>query len=192
MTAATDVPTRHRFTVEEYYLLWEREVLPADLRTELIEGEIIEMAPIGPPHAGGVGLLTHRLVMACGDAGMVHPGLPVRLSNWSEPRPDFSILRPRDDWYRMSHPGPEDVLLVLEVAQTSLRFDREVKGTLYAKHAIPEYWIVNLPESRLEVLTDPVAEGDRHRYRKLEVDERPGTRALRAEPSIRVDLSGLF
>jgi Uma2 family endonuclease len=147
--AVTDPPRRHWLTVDDYYRMAEVGILAPDARVELIEGEIIDMAPPGSPHAAVVDRLTRIFVRAAGDAAIVRVQNPVRLSVYSEPQPDLALLRPRDDFYAAHHPQPADALLVVEVADSSLRFDRDTKMGLYAQHGIPEAWLVDLRGRRL-------------------------------------------
>ena len=133
----------------------EAGILHEDDRVELIEGELIDMAPIGPDHAGTVNGLVKALVMACGDHAVVAVQNPVRLDRHSEPQPDFALLRPRADQYRTAHPGPADILALIEVANTSLRFDRAIKLPLYARAGVPELWIVDLAGRSIDVHRDP-------------------------------------
>src|ERR1700733_118976 len=141
---------RHLWTVDEYHRMGEAGILTEDDRVELIEGELVAMAPIGSEHAAASNSLTRMLVLAVGDRGIVAVGNPVRLNRHSEPQPDFSVLRPRDD-YRKTLPRPEDTMLAVEVANTSLDYDRKVKLALYGRRGIPEVWIVNLAAKEVEV-----------------------------------------
>src|SRR5690606_26748569 len=144
MNAQTETwPRPHRLTVHDYYRMAEVGLLGPDDRTELIEGEIIDMPPIGDRHADLVRLLTKRLVQAAGDSAEVSSQLPVRLSLRSEPQPDFAVLKPRSGGYRQ-HPTPSDVLLLVEVSDSTLRYDLGRRARLYANHLIPEYWVVDL------------------------------------------------
>jgi Uma2 family endonuclease len=147
--AATDLPRRHRLTVADYYRMAEVGILAPDARVELIDGEIIDMVPPGSPHAATVHYLTEVLVLAVDGRASVLAQNPVRLSEYSEPQPDLALLRRRDDFYREQHPRPADVLLIIEVAASSLRFDRKTKMPLYARHGIPEMWLVDLGGRRL-------------------------------------------
>src|SRR5579862_9904434 len=135
---------RRPLTVAEYHRMGEVGILTEDDRVELIEGELIAMSPIGSEHSGTVNALTHTLVLAVEDRAVVAVQNPVQLDDLSEPRPDFALLKPRDDYYRRSTPRPDDVLLLIEVADSSLAYDRNVKRSLYAWHGIPEFWIVNI------------------------------------------------
>ena len=145
---------RHLWTVEEYHRMGEVGLLDADTRVELIEGEIVEMAPIGDAHAATSNRLNRLLVLAVGERGIVAVGNPVRLSQRSEPQPDFSVLRPRAD-YQTKGPRTEDVMLAVEVSDTTLRRDRRVKLALYARAGIPEFWIVNLEVREVEIYRSP-------------------------------------
>jgi Uma2 family endonuclease len=147
--AATDLPRRHRLTVDDYYRMAEVGILAPEARVELIDGEIIDMAPPGSPHAAAVLYLTEVLVRAVDRRASVLAQNPVRLNEYSEPQPDLALLLRRDDFYRERHPRAEDVLLIIEVAATSLRFDRKTKLPLYARHGIPEMWLVDLGGGRL-------------------------------------------
>jgi Uma2 family endonuclease len=155
----TALRPRRRFTVEDYYRMGEAGILGEDDRVELIEGEIVEMPPIGSPHGGGVNRLIHLFTGLLGDRAVVSAQNPVRLSDISEPVPDITLLRSRADFYAGSHPRPGDVLLLVEVADTSGAFDRRVKAPLYARAGIPEYWIVDLPRGLLEIHRDPSPDG---------------------------------
>ena len=130
-------------------------ILEPDARVELIDGDIIDMAPPGSPHAAAVHYLNEVLVRAAGGRANVLVQNPVRLSDFSEPQPDLALLRRREDFYREQHPRPDDVLLIVEVSATSLRFDRETKSPLYARHGIPELWLVDLGGRRLSRYRTP-------------------------------------
>jgi Uma2 family endonuclease len=147
--ATADLPCRHRLTVADYYRMAEVGILAPDARVELIDGEIIDMAPPGSLHAGTVHYLLDVLVRAAGGRATVLVQNPVRLSQYSEPQPDLALLRAREDFYRAHHPRADEVLLIIEVADTSLRFDSERKLPLYASHGIPEFWLVDLRGRRL-------------------------------------------
>ncbi len=127
----------------------EAGVLSPDDRTELIDGEIIDMPPIGSAHADVVTLLTKRLLQAVGESAEVRAQVPVRLSSHSEPQPDFALVRTKPGGYRRAHPVPGDVLLLIEVSDTTLRYDLGRKARLYAAHGIAEYWVVDLVANRI-------------------------------------------
>jgi len=148
---------RRLSTVDEYHRMGEAGILTEDDRVELIEGELVAMAPIGSEHASATNALTRLLVLAVGERGVVSVGNPVRLTRHSEPQPDFAVLKPRDDYRRML-PRPEDTMLAVEVANTSLDYDRKVKLALYARSFIPEVWIVNLAADEVEVYRTPAGD----------------------------------
>lgn len=150
---------RHRFTVEEYRRMGETGIFTEDDRVELIDGEILHMAAIGSPHGGCVSRINRLFVLATGKRAVVSVQNPVRLGPHSEPQPDLALLRPRDDFYARAHPGPDEVWLVVEVADTTLGFDREVKIPLYARAGIREVWIVDLAGEAVEVYRRPSADG---------------------------------
>lgn len=187
-TIAQDFFHRHRLTVDDFHCMGKAGILPEDSRVELIEGGIIDMAPIGSQHAGAVKRLLRLFDRAVGDAAIVSAQDPIMLGTYSEPQPDIALLRPRDDFYASSHPRPEDVLLIIEVADTSLRYDREIKLPLYARHGIPEVWLVDLENKRLTIFRVPV-ERD---YQDVRVIERLHAVAPQLLPAVKLDLSGLF
>ncbi len=156
---AVELLRRHRFTVDEYYRMVPAGLLREDDRVELIDGEIIEMTPIGSPHAGTVTRLIRHFSGTVGDAALVSAQNPVRLSDLSEPEPDLMLLRPRSDAYTKSHPGPADVLLVVEVSDSSLAYDRDVKVPLYSRHELGEVWIVDLSAQVILVYRHPGPDG---------------------------------
>jgi Uma2 family endonuclease len=147
--------TRRPISVAEYHRMGEVGILGERDRVELIEGELVAKSPIGSYHHGTVNKLDHALVHAVGERAIVSVQGPVRLDELNEPEPDFALLRPRPDFYGNGHPGPADVLLLIEVADTSLNYDRAVKRALYARHAIPELWIVDLNAGEVEVCRQP-------------------------------------
>jgi Uma2 family endonuclease len=151
--------TKRRFTVWEYHRLAEVGILREDDRVELLEGEIFEMSPISSRHASCVTRLNHLLQDQAKGRAIVSVQNPIRLSDYSEPQPDVALLVPRTDFYRDALPTPRDVLLVIEVCETSGEFDRHVKLPLYAKAGIPEVWIVDLSREQIEVYRDPKPEG---------------------------------
>lgn len=147
--------TRHRFSVDDYHAMADNDVLKPDDRVELIEGEIVDMTPIGSRHAAVVDLLTRWLVIGCGARAIVRVQGPVRLDPFSEPQPDLTLLAPRDDFYRLKAADPADVLLLVEVADSSLQYDRAVKLPLYARSGVREVWLVDLVQNQVGVYRDP-------------------------------------
>ena len=150
--------TRYRFTVDDYEQMIERGILDENDQVELIRGEIIEKMPIGPSHCACVKRLNTLLNSVADGRWIVGVQDPVRLGD-SEPEPDISLVRPRIDFYEDANPGAADVLVLIEVADTTLDFDRDVKLPLYAEAGIAEYWIVNLIDSCVEVHRGPSADG---------------------------------
>ena len=159
-----------RFNVTEYYQMAEAGILTPDDRVELIEGEVIKMGPIGSPHAACVSRITSTLITNLGKAVVVWPQNPVRLSDFSEPAPDISVLKYRADLYAESHPLPQDVLVMIEVADSSILKDRNVKVPLYAASGIHEVWIVNLPAQLIEVYRG-LLDGEYNNFSKLHPGE---------------------
>jgi Uma2 family endonuclease len=147
---------RRRFTVEEYYKMAETGILHEDDRVELMDGEILELSPIGSRHAACVKRLLAALPQVIGSEAIVSAQDPVRFSDDTEPQPDVALLKPRDDFYAEAHPGPEDVLLLIEVSDTTLDYDRGEKLKLYADNGIPEYWIADLTSNRVDAYSRPV------------------------------------
>ena len=145
---------RHRFTLDAYHRMVETGILTEDDPVELIHGELVEMAPIGVRHAHCVDQLSDLFAPLRSEARLRVQN-PVTLERGSEPEPDFVLARPRARRYGDRHPGASDVLLVVEVAETSQYMDREVKALLYAERGIPEYWIVDIPADAIEVYREP-------------------------------------
>jgi Uma2 family endonuclease len=176
---------RHRISVDEYYKMAEAGLLAPDARVELIEGEIIDMPPIGSTHAGTVLLLTRRLSHAVGDFAYVSAQSPVRLSDFSEPQPDLVLLKPRSDFYRTGHPTAGDTLLLIEVSATTLRYDLHVKVPLYARHEVPEVWVVDLEGVKLHVFRSPKS-GE---YTEVTSSDKPGILTPHALDGVHIDMS---
>jgi Uma2 family endonuclease len=152
------------FNVEDYYRMAEAGLFSENDRVELIEGEVIKMSPIGSRHAGCVDRLNSILSRKVGHTAIIRVQGPIRLNDFSEPEPDVALLKPRDDFYSQSHPTAADVMLVIEVAETSVEYDRSVKMPLDARAGIPEAWLVNLPKDILEIYTQPKDE----KYQKVQ------------------------
>lgn len=186
-TAVQAAPTRRRFDVDEYHAMIRAGILMEGDRVELIDGEILEMHSIGSRHFSSVVRLTRLLVTALGDQAVVSAQNPVRLDRYSEPEPDIAVLRPRSDDYAAALPGPSETLLVIEVADTSLAYDRKVKLPLYARSGVPEVWIVDLEAEAVEVHTRPGTTGYEHCERITE-----GSVAPAACPNIRFEISDIL
>ena len=162
-SAAPASVARHLFTVDEYHRMGAAGIFGEDNRVELIEGEIIEMSPIGSPHAARVKRLTRLLVRRLGTRAIVQVQDPVLLSQLSEPQPDLAVVKARADFYASGHPEPADVLLIVEVADSSRVFDRNVKAPLYARAGIAELWVVDVIDEVVDVYRKP----GRGRYRDV-------------------------
>ena len=157
---------RKLFTVEEYHRMGETGILGPEDRVELIEGEIVKMSPIGLRHVGCVNAATTLLSVALVDRAVVSVQNPLQLSSMSEPQPDIIVMKPRADFYRSRRQEATDSLLVIEVSDTSLQYDRKVKVPLYARAEVPEVWIENLEENVLLVYAELVS-GDYKTRRTL-------------------------
>lgn len=144
-------PVPHRFNVTEYYQMGAGGVFGEDDRVELIDGEVLEMTPIGARHAACVNRLNRLLVLAAGDRAVVSVQNPVRVNEWSVPQPDVAVLRPRPDFYADDLCEPGDVLLLVEVADTSGAYDRSVKVPLYLAAGVPEVWVVDVAGGVVDV-----------------------------------------
>jgi Uma2 family endonuclease len=177
--AQSDLP-RRRFTVDEYYEMARAGILCADERVELLEGEIIEMAPIGDPHVGCVIRSGKVLTIRLGDRADVSIQNPVRLTSGSEPVPDIAVLRPRSDGYSLAKALPDDVHLLIEVSDTTLRYDRGRKLAVYAASGIPEVWIVDLNGARILIFRHPEGRS----YAEEIVVKRGGTLSPLAFPDL--------
>jgi Uma2 family endonuclease len=150
---------RKKFTVDEYEQMGRAGIFREDDRVELVDGEIVEMTPIGSWHAGCVTRTASLFGRRVGDRAIVSVQNPIRLGSHDEPQPDVAILKPRPDFYSRSHPDPQDVLLVIEVSDASTVYDRDTKVPLYARAGIPETWRVDLQADLVEVYRDPSPEG---------------------------------
>ncbi len=176
---------KRTFTVAEYERMGEAGILSEDDRVELVEGEIINMSPIGERHAACVDALAELLRELLGRTVNIRVQNPIRLDDYSEPQPDIAILKRREDFYRHAHPRPEDVLLLIEVSDSTLEYDRQIKLPLYARAGVPEVWIINLVEEVIETHSQP--SGDTYqtagRFARGEVVQSSAVEALRVEAS---------
>jgi Uma2 family endonuclease len=181
-------PRRHRISVHDYHRMAEVGVLAPDARVELIEGEIIDMAPIGKDHQSIVDQLTRALVRAVEDRTIVRVQGSVRLSEWTEPEPDLVLLAPRADFYRSEFASGADALLVIEVSDTTLRYDHDVKVPLYARHGVPEVWIVDV-NAEAFMIYGALRNGLYERHVTL---ERPANLPVTKLPGLILDVAPLF
>lgn len=164
MAVETEV-ARRLFTRAEYYRMAEVGILKPTDRVELIRGEIVQLSPIGPRHSAFVNNLTQLLVLRLAGRAIVSVQNPVIVDDYSEPQPDLALLRRRARPYKEAHGSPEDVLLLIEVAETSIRYDRATKLRLYAEAGVPEYWIVDCAAETVEVYRSPGPDGYREVFR---------------------------
>jgi len=181
-------PRRHRITVDEYHRMAEVGLFAPDARVELIEGEIIDMAPIGIDHNSVVDQLNRLFVRAVGDDAIVRVQGSVRLGRMSEPQPDVVLLKPRADFYRSEFALGNHTLLAIEVSDSTLRYDRDVKVPLYARYCVPEAWVVDLQNDRLLAYGGLRCDA----YEKCDSIERPQSMRVAAMPAVVIDLSTVF
>lgn len=144
-------PTPHLFTVKDYHRMAQADVFAPDERLELVDGKVLELAPIGSRHAACVKRLGRMFTLLLGERALVGIQDPVELSDVSEPQPDVALLRPRADFYAAAHPGASDVLLLVEVSESTAQYDRTTKLPLYLAAGVPEVWVVDLNAEVLHV-----------------------------------------
>jgi Uma2 family endonuclease len=182
------VPERFRISANRYEKMIETGVLTKYDRVELIEGDMIHMAPINPPHSAVTARLNRIFVLSAGDAAIVSPGGSVRLGDYSMPQPDLMLLKPREDYYSGKRPMASDVLLVVKVSNSSLVFDQGAKRALYARYGVTEYWVADIPGKCLHVYLEPTAAGYAKRV-ECRVSDVASPRAL---PAVQVVAGTLF
>ena len=179
---------RHRISADDYSRMAEQGLLPRDARIELIDGEIIEMAAIGTRHWAAVNRLTRLIVSALGERAVVSVQANFRLDDFSQPEPDLGVFLPRTDFYVGALPSAADTLLLIEVADSSARYDRQIKLPLYARCGVPELWIVDLDAGLFRSYREP--RGDD--YLQASATAQPGVVGIAALPGVRIDLAGLL
>lgn len=175
--------SRRRITVDEYYRMAEAGILTEKDRVELIHGEIIEISPIGSKHAAAVNRLNNVLKEYLGVKAIVSVQNPIKLNNLNEPEPDIAVLKYADHYYAERHPSPADILMVVEVSDTTLAFDREIKLPLYAHAGIPEFWLVDLGKKELEIHRNPAKDI----YKNIQIIQPGDTVDLPFELSVSAD-----
>ncbi len=178
----------YRLTVDAYHRMIDAGIFNEDDRVELINGELRTMAPINAGHAGKSKRLNRLFSVRVGDQALVAVQDPLTLPEHSEPEPDLMLLRPRDDYYEGATPMPEDVLLVVEISDSSLRYDRDTKIPLYASHKIPEVWLIDLQNRRLMIYRDPGFEG----YRQILIPDKNQVVAPVMLPGVEIRFSELW
>lgn len=179
---------RRWFTASEYNRMAEAGILTEDDRVELIEGEIIEMSPIGSRHAACVNRLNMLLSSQSGRDLIVSVQNPILVDDYSEPEPDVAVLRMRDDYYAQALPEASDVLLVIEVADTSVEIDRSVKIPLYARTGIPLTILADLPNELVEVYSEPV----NGQYQSMESFKRGDSFRLKTLPQLSLNVDAIL
>lgn len=184
----TSSQPRQSITVEEYYTRAQIGLIDPDARVELIEGEVIDMAPIGNRHGYAVDLLAARLFALADDEAIVRVQGALRLSDITELQPDITLLKMRTDRYRKSQACGPDALLVVEVSDTTLRKDLHVKVPLYARHGVPEVWVVDLENDRVRFHRAPQG----GRYRDVTSASAPGSAPVPGLAGAEIDLGALL
>jgi len=186
---AVDVAAARRlFTRDEYHRMGEAGILKPTDRVELIRGEIVEMSPIGKRHRAFVDNLTELLIVRLAGRAIVSVQQPIALADDSEPQPDLTVLRRRPVPYKELEAYTPDALLLIEVAETSLRYDRSTKLRLYAEAGIPEYWVVDCAAEAVEVHRTPAADG----YRDVTRVAGDGSVAPHAFPDVVLTVQEIF
>ncbi len=182
-----------RFSIAEYHKMGEVGIFSEDERVELIEGVIIQMSLIGSKHAATVNKLAQFFYSRLSPSeATIAAQNPVVLDDGTEPQPDISVLKPKDDAYASAHPRPDDVLLIVEAADTTLEDDRAVKLPRYAAVGIPEVWIVNIPERKIEVYRIPIGKKEDAEY-KIQVKYREGEMLNpEAFPNVKIDVADVL
>ena len=188
MDDARFLPAPHRLTLRDFEQMHEAAIFRPEERIELIDGELFDMAPIGESHAAVIGALAEALFIACAGRAIVWPQNPILLNASSLPQPDLAILRRREDFYRTQRPGPADILLIIEVADTSLHFDRTIKLPRYARAGIAEFWLVDLQARLLEAHRRPAPDG----YEDITLHQAGESLALTLLPEIIITLGPIF
>jgi Uma2 family endonuclease len=184
MSALAALPHR-KFTVDEYHYFIEQGVFQPEERLELIEGELIEMSPIGKRHAGSVDFIADLLRRFLGEKAIVRVQNPIVLDDFSEPQPDVCLLKRREDFYRQTNATAKDVLLAIEVADTTVKYDRDVKFPRYAANGIAEAWLIDLENDRVEIHSEPTAFG----YSLVKILHRGQTAESTVLPEIKISVA---
>ncbi len=187
MGAPQSIP-RRLISIDDYHRMSEVGVLKEDDRIELIDGEMIKMAPIGSRHLAKVNRLARLLSQSAGNQVIVSVQNPIALPPNNEPQPDIALLKPRTDDYESALPGPSDILLVVEIADTTLSYDRDAKVPIYANHNIVETWLIDIQSKSLTICLDPSDKGYQ-RFLTPQIDEVISPLLL---PNVRVALRNFW
>ncbi|MBL9176589.1 MAG: Uma2 family endonuclease [Verrucomicrobiaceae bacterium] len=183
-----DTRGRYAFTVRDFHQLVQSGHFTRQDRIELINGELTIMPPIGPEHSFHTRRITNVLPVELPSDVMLQMNEPITIPEHSEPQPDAAVVKAKADGYRKAHPGPKDVLLIIEVADSSVEFDVQIKSKLYAKAGIPEYWVMNIKEASLHVFTGPSAKG----YKNIEVLDAADTVRSRSVKGLKIAVKKLL
>ncbi|HEY4445470.1 MAG TPA: Uma2 family endonuclease [Steroidobacteraceae bacterium] len=186
--SVVSVPERMRISADRYEKMVATGVLTKYDRIELIDGDMINMAPIGLNHAAVIARLNRLFVLSAGDSAIVSPGGSVKLSDYSVPQPNLMLLQPRADYYATRIPMAPDVMLLVEISESSLAFDQGAKRALYARHGVAEYWVVDIPGKRVHVYREPMMNGYGEAFERTLT----ATVSPRALPAIQVTVGTLF
>ena len=178
----------HKFTVQQYERIHKAGVFAEGDRTELINGEIREMSPIGRKHAVCVARTTRVLQIKLGDRGFIWTQNPILLCDYSQPQPDIAILKWRDDFYAEALPTANDIFLIIEVADSTIAYDRDVKSPLYAANGIPEMWLFDVNHQIIEGYSQPSTTG----YKRMQRYEANDSLSIRAFPDVIFNWSDLM
>jgi Uma2 family endonuclease len=181
-------PRRHRITVDEYHRMAENGSFAPDARVELIDGEIIDMPAIGNPHMATVDRLTELFIHTVGQRAIVRCQGAVQLGDYSAPQPDFVLLERREDYYRSRRAIWSDVLLTVEVSDTTFKYDSGRKKSLYARHNVPELWVIDIPSARVLQFRRP-SESD---YLQKSILNAPDSLSIERLPGVTIDLSSIY
>ena len=185
---STLTPSTKKFSVEEYHQMINVGVLKEDDLIELIRGEILEMSPVGLRHASCVKKLNYLFAQKLGNKVIIGVQDPIKLNDYSEPQPDLVLLKPRKDFYASSHPTPDDIFLLIEVADSSIEYDRNIKLPLYAENKISEVWLIDLNQNLLEVHQNP----QKNYYQNIQKLSSDNKVILNHPIPIEIDVSNLF
>ncbi|MFN8632605.1 MAG: Uma2 family endonuclease [Chloroflexota bacterium] len=186
---APEMPVkRWKFTVDDYYRMGELGIFPPDARVELVDGDVYEMPPSGPEHAGKILRTDFRFTRLVQERAMVRIQSAVHLPDRSEPEPDLALVAPRDDFYESAHPTVDEIFLIVEIAASTLTFDSRQKAAAYAKAGISDYWVVDLVHRQVIVHRDPM-DGV---YQSVLAFSRQATLTLLAFPDLSIPVSDIL
>ncbi|MDM8558433.1 Uma2 family endonuclease [Candidatus Parabeggiatoa sp. HSG14] len=180
--------TKYPLTTTHFQKMIKTGIFEEDEHIELINGELIAMAPIGPEHSSKIRRLNHQFSQAVGDLAQVDIQNPITLNDHSEPEPDLALLCPSDDFYETANPTAKDVLLLVEVADSFLNYDKKTKIPLYASQGIPEVWLINVPKKQVEIYRNPSPEG----YRQILLPEKKESISPTLLPNVSINVSDIF